>query len=121
IAYTSIAKGNVPAAVCSAAGSNLLGMLLTPVLFSLLIGSAQMADFSLGEAFLNIVLDMLLPFVAGQLSRPSWADFLERNKVFGERVDQVVLLLIIYVAFAQSVVDGRSEERRVGHERRCRC
>lgn len=106
IAYTSIAKGNVPAAICSAAGSNLLGMLLTPVLFGVLIGSTQQGGFNLGEAFLNIVLEMLLPFVIGQLSRPLWAGFLERNPVFGDRVDQVVLLLIIYVAFAQSVVDG---------------
>jgi sodium/bile acid cotransporter 7 len=38
IALTSIARGNVPAAVCSAAGSNLAGLFLTPILFGLVSG-----------------------------------------------------------------------------------
>src|SRR5580692_1641131 len=37
IAFTSIAKGNVPAAVCSASASSLIGILLTPLLVGLLI------------------------------------------------------------------------------------
>ena len=32
IAFTSIAGGNVPAAICSATASNILGMFLTPIL-----------------------------------------------------------------------------------------
>ncbi len=106
IAYTSIARGNVPAAVCSAAGSNVFGMMLTPVLLSLMIGSAGEGGFSLIESLRDIFLIMLLPFAAGQLSRPWLAGPLERNPVLGDRIDQVVLLLIIYVAFAQSVTDG---------------
>ena len=37
IAFTSIARGNVPAAVCAASASSLLGIFLTPLLVSLLI------------------------------------------------------------------------------------
>ena len=37
IAFTSIARGNVPAAVCSASASTLLGILVTPILVSLLL------------------------------------------------------------------------------------
>ena len=40
IAFTSIARGNVPAALCAATASNLLGILLTPLLAGLLL-SAQ--------------------------------------------------------------------------------
>src|SRR5918994_1878923 len=36
IAFTSIAGGNVPAAICSASASNILGMFLTPLLVGLL-------------------------------------------------------------------------------------
>ncbi len=37
IAFTSIARGNVPAALCAATASNLLGMALTPLLAGLLL------------------------------------------------------------------------------------
>ena len=37
IAFTSIARGNVPAALCAATASNLFGMLLTPLLAGLLL------------------------------------------------------------------------------------
>ena len=37
IAFTSMARGNVPAAICAASLSNFLGILLTPVLAGLLL------------------------------------------------------------------------------------
>ena len=43
IAFTSIARGNVAAALCAATGSNLLGILLTPLLAGLLL-SAHSGD-----------------------------------------------------------------------------
>lgn len=106
IAFTAIARGNVPAAVCSAAGSNVFGMMLTPVLLSIMIGSSAEGGFTLIDALQDIVLIMLLPFGAGQFIRSWVARWLDSHPMFSERVDQVVLLLIIYVAFAQSVVDG---------------
>src|SRR5690606_10455326 len=38
IAFTSLARGNIPAAICSAAASSLLGIFLTPLLVMLLMG-----------------------------------------------------------------------------------
>lgn len=109
IAFTAIARGNVPAAVCNSAGSNVFGMMLTPVLLTLMLGFSA-SGFSLGDALADIVLIMLLPFALGQLIRPAVAGLLGRHPVITERVDQVVLLLIIYTAFAQSVVDGLWQE-----------
>src|SRR5215469_6279841 len=40
IAFTSIARGNVPAAVCSATASNIFGMFLTPLLVGLLFSAS---------------------------------------------------------------------------------
>ena len=37
IAFTSIARGNVPAAVCSASASSLLGIFITPALVSVIV------------------------------------------------------------------------------------
>ena len=39
IAFTSIAKGNVPAAICAASTSNILGIFLTPALVALLFSA----------------------------------------------------------------------------------
>ena len=104
IAFTSIARGNVPAAVCAATASNLLGILLTPVLVSLLLhktGSSGGLDSAL-----NIVVQLLLPFVAGQLLRPwigGWAK--RHNKILG-LVDRGSILLAVYSAFGAAVVEG---------------
>ena len=70
IAFTSIARGNVPAALCAATASNLFGILLTPLLAGLLLSTH--GGFS-ARGVGDIVLQLLLPFVAGQLARPGSA------------------------------------------------
>ena len=42
IAFTSMARGNVPAAVCSASASSLVGIVVTPLLCGLLHPRSQM-------------------------------------------------------------------------------
>src|SRR3954467_3545096 len=61
IAFTSIARGNVPAAVCAATASNLLGIVLTPLLVGFLLHKTGSADGL--DSALNIVVQLLLPFV----------------------------------------------------------
>src|SRR3546814_10974515 len=58
IAFTSIARGNIAAAVCSASFSNLLGIALTPLLASLLM-SASGVTLSWGGAR-TILFQLLL-------------------------------------------------------------
>ena len=41
IAFTAMARGNVPAAICSAAASNVFGMMLTPFLLMLLVSTTR--------------------------------------------------------------------------------
>ena len=67
IAFTSIARGNVAAALCAATASNLFGIVLTPLLAGLLL-SAHGGFSARGVG--DIVLQLLLPFLAGQLARP---------------------------------------------------
>ena len=103
IAFTSIARGNVSAALCAATGSNLLGMLLTPLLAGLLL-SAQ-GGFSLSEAG-DIVMQLLVPFAAGQLARPLLGAWAQRNKTLLGLVDRGSILLIVYTAFSDGVTKG---------------
>ncbi len=104
IALTSIARGNVAAAVCSAAGSNLAGLFLTPILFGLLSGVHASAISLAGIE--QIALQLLVPFVAGQLSRPWIGQWAERNKSILSVTDRGSILLIVYGAFSASVVQG---------------
>ena len=108
IAFTAIAGGNVAAAVCSASFSNLIGVLLTPLLVSLLmtgIGSGAAPHFS-GEAVQTIAFQLLLPFVVGHLLRPAIGGFVTRHKQAVTLVDRGSILLVVYTAFSAAVVDG---------------
>ncbi|WP_100640962.1 bile acid:sodium symporter family protein [Marinobacter salexigens] len=106
IAYTALARGNVPAAICSAAASNVFGMMLTPFLLLLLVSSAGSGDFAVGEALKDIVLQLLLPFAVGHAMRPVLGGFLGRNEHLMARYDKCVIWLIVYSAFSHSVESG---------------
>ena len=103
IAFVSIARGNVPAAVASASASNLIGVFLTPLLAGLLMH----ADGAVSPgSFWTIVIQLLVPFVLGQVARPWVGDFVARhNKQLG-LLDRGTIVLIVYVAFSSAVVAG---------------
>lgn len=104
IAFTSIARGNVPAAVCSASASNLIGIALTPLLVALLMGGT--GNGVSGGEVRAIALQLLLPFVLGHLSRPLTARVVERHKAVLSLVDRGSILLVVYTAFSEAVVEG---------------
>lgn len=104
IAFTAIARGNVAAAVCAASFSNLAGIFLTPALVALLMGGAT-GGFSWTSAE-TIVLQLLVPFVAGHLLRPWIGSFVARNKAWLGKVDRGSILLVVYAAFGAAVVEG---------------
>lgn len=104
IAYTAMAKGNVPAAVCNSAGSNVFGLLLTPLLMTIFMRSSGSID--LGQALHDVVLELLLPFGLGQLSHRWLGPLLASRKHWLENYDQSVIVLIIYSAFSKSVTAG---------------
>lgn len=106
IAYTAMARGNVPAAICSAAASNVFGMMLTPFLLLLLVSTSGGGNFSVAEALKDIVFQLLLPFAAGHALRPLLGGFLGRNEGLMSRYDQCVIWLIVYSAFSHSVESG---------------
>ena len=105
IAFTSMAGGNVPAAVCSASASSLLGVFLTPLLLSALAGAhGGMADPS--EAIGKIMLQLLVPFVAGHLLRRWIGGWVERQRAVLRYTDQGTVLLVVYTAFSASMNSG---------------
>ncbi len=105
IAFTAIARGNVAAAVCSASFSNLLGILVTPALVALLMNTSGSGGISI-ESIEAIVLQLLVPFVAGHLLRPWIGIWVTRNKGLLTVVDRGSILLVVYSAFGAAVVEG---------------
>ncbi|MBQ1498823.1 MAG: bile acid:sodium symporter [Sphingomonas sp.] len=104
IAFTSIARGNVPAALCSASVSNLAGVVITPVLATMLL-SANSGGMSL-DAVGDIALQILLPFLIGQCARPFIGGWLSRQKMLTMVFDRGSILLVVYSAFSAGVVAG---------------
>ncbi len=105
IAFTSIARGNIPAAICCATVSNLVGVFITPLLTALLLGAGDGSAGSF-DAIGKIVLFLLVPFVVGHALRPVLRAWLERNKAWLGYVDRGSILLIVYTAFSEGVVNG---------------
>lgn len=105
IAFTSLARGNIPAAICSAAASSLIGIFITPVLVALLMGVHGDGGSTL-DAIGKISVQLLLPFVAGQLARRWIGEWVGRNKAWLKFVDQGSILLVVFSAFSAAVVGG---------------
>lgn len=104
IAFTSIARGNVAAALTSASISNLVGVALTPLLTALVLGGA--AGGMNAGSILDIASQILLPFALGQLARPLIGDWLAGHKALTFAVDRGAILLVVYSAFSKGMVEG---------------
>ncbi|GGW83485.1 bile acid:sodium symporter [Streptomyces caelestis] len=104
IAFTSMARGNVPAAICAGSFSSLVGIIATPLLAASLLGGSG-GGFS-ADSLLKIVLQLLVPFLAGQLLRRWIGGFVTRHKKVLALVDRGSILLVVYTAFSQGMVQG---------------
>lgn len=104
IAFTSQARGNVAAAVVAASASNLIGVILTPLLVGLFLHTTT-GGISL-KAVQDVAVQILLPFTLGQLARPVVAAWVTRNAKLVSYTDRGSILLVVYGAFSAAVVGG---------------
>ncbi len=95
----------MPAAICSASASNLFGMFLTPLLVGLLMTTGGSAGFNLG-ALETIVLQLLAPFILGQVLEPWIGKWIRSKKKLLLPVDRGSILMVVYLAFSESVNEG---------------
>lgn len=105
IAFTSMARGNVPAAVCSASASSLLGIFLTPLLAGTVVVASASAHISY-DAVGKIMMQLLLPFILGQVLRRWIGAWVHKRKALLKFVDQGSILLVVYTAFSEAVNEG---------------
>lgn len=104
IAFTSIAGGNVPGAIAAATASNLIGIILTPILLGLLTGvhGSELPLAGIGK----VVAQLLLPFAAGQIMRRWLVDWANRYKRILSVTDRGTIVLAVYSAFSAAVLGG---------------
>ena len=103
VAFTSIAKGNVAGAIVSASASNLVGVIITPLLVMFLMGTGGGVHIDT-PVFGEIALLLLAPFVLGQLTR-RWVGKVAQSKAT-KVVDRGSIAMVVYSAFSKGVVDG---------------
>lgn len=103
IAFTSISRGNVAGAIIAASLSNIIGVFLTPLYVMLLMSPAGEVHIDT-SVFGKIALQLLLPFILGQILRP-WVGKLAANK--GTKiVDRGSITMVVYAAFSDAMVNN---------------
>ena len=108
VVFTSIAGGNVAAALCAASLSSILGMVLTPLLVGLLLhAQGETSLKGLG----SIALLVLLPFLAGQVLQSRIGAWLQRHRGTVGLVDRASVLLVVYGAISAATVSASSSGR----------
>mgnify|MGYP003289347447 CR=1 FL=1 len=107
IAFTSVAAGNVPAAVCSASVSSLLGVFLTPMLVSLLFSTDATAQADIGlDTIAKISYQILLPFFLGQFTQRWLRPWVHRHQELIRWNDQGTIWLVVYTSFSGATAHG---------------
>lgn len=102
VAFSSLARGHVSAAIVSASLSNLLGLFLTPLLVVLLMDTG--AGFRVDSgAVIEIVLQLLLPFGLGQLMRSWLAPVVTRRAAVTKVLERGFILLVVYAAYSMGM------------------
>ncbi|EGT5592662.1 bile acid:sodium symporter family protein [Corynebacterium striatum] len=103
VAFTSVAKGNIAGAIVSASASNLVGVIMTPLLVMALMGAGNGISID-SSVFVEISLLLLAPFILGQLTRKWVKDFAASKGT--KIVDRGSITMVVYAAFSKGVVDG---------------
>jgi sodium/bile acid cotransporter 7 len=102
VVLTSVANGNTAGALFNAVVSNVVGVLLTPVLVHLLMqASGRSAPF--GPLLVKIALLTLLPFAIGMILHHPLQKWVYAYKPWGNRISNGIVLFIVYSAFCDSV------------------
>lgn len=104
IAFTSVARGNVAGAIVSASASNLLGVVFTPLLCVALMSTSGLTIQA--SQILDIVLQLLAPFVLGQLLRRWIGDWVKQHARPLKLVDRGSIVLAVYSAFSEGMREG---------------
>ena len=101
IVMVSIARGNIAAAIFNASISSILGIFITPLLMSTVLGNSQ-TGFDISHTIFVLCLQVLLPVIIGLLLHHKLGGWVARYKRTLSSFDQMIILLIVYTSFCES-------------------
>lgn len=104
VVLTSVAHGNTAGALFNAALSNIIGVVLTPLLVHVLMQSTGQSG-ALGPLMVKITLLTLLPFFVGMALRPGVKKWVDHHKPWIARISNAIIIFIVYSAFCDSVAE----------------
>ncbi|XP_052583181.1 sodium/bile acid cotransporter 7 isoform X1 [Peromyscus californicus insignis] len=100
VILTKAVGGNEAAAIFNSAFGSFLGIVVTPLLLLLFLGSSSSVPFT--SIFSQLFMTVVVPLVIGQIVRRYIKDWLERKKPPFGVVSSSVLLMIIYTTFCDT-------------------
>lgn len=104
VVFTAVARGNTAGALFNAAFSNVLGVLLTPLLVQLLMRTTGQTT-PIGPLLIKISVLTLAPFALGAGVRRRAAAWIDARKAWVTRLSNGAILFMVYAAFCDSVQD----------------
>ena len=101
VAMTAAARGNVPVAVFNATLSSLIGIVITPLWMSLLLGSMG-GHLDMAGVVIDLTIWLVAPLALGQAMRPLIGAWLGRHRKLAQVADRGVILILVYTSFCDS-------------------
>ncbi len=105
VVMVSIAGGNIPGAIFNASISGMIGILVTPFWMGLFL-SAQAAGFDFANVLLQLVIQIIVPVIAGLLLHRFLINWLTKHLPKLAAFDKIIILLIVYESFSKSFMAG---------------
>ncbi len=105
-ALTVAASGGPAAAICASVFSNLLAVVLVPLLAVAYLSSTGGLEVALLPVFEQLARMVLLPLASGQLVRQAFPAGAQAIGARTRRVPQAAILYIVYLSFAQTLDAG---------------
>lgn len=100
VILTKAVGGNEAAAIFNSAFGSFLGIVFTPLLLLVFLGSSSSVPFT--SIFSQLFMTVVVPLIVGQVCRRFLREFLDRRKPPFGTVSSVVLLMIIYTTFCDT-------------------
>ena len=106
IAFTSITGGDTANAIFSTIFSNLLAVLIVPIIAVAYFASETAVEVSLGAIFVSLARLLVLPLVVGQVVRQFMRAVAQRMAGAAKMVSSGIIVFIVHAALAESVSSG---------------
>ncbi|XP_054876161.1 sodium/bile acid cotransporter 7-like isoform X2 [Poeciliopsis prolifica] len=100
VILTKAVGGNEAAAIFNSAFGSFLGIVVTPLLLLLFLGSSSSVPFT--SIFSQLFMTVVVPLILGQVCRGFFRECLERRKPPFGAISSAVLLMIIYTTFCDT-------------------